>query len=174
MKAIGHRSITFCNWHGNLSATAFIHKFFLNLLITNKFKIMETATMTALDTVKAMYDAFGKGDIPFILEHVSEKFTWQDPCNHSMVPYGGRFNGRSGMLQFFQQLGGSTDTTLWEVNEYVSEQNKVVAFGRHGITCKETGKSAISDFAMVWVFKNGEPVSGRSYYNNAETEKAFS
>ena len=62
---------------------------------------METATMKALDTVKAMYDAFGKGDIPSILEHMSEHFTWQDPCDPSIVPYGGKFDGRNKMLNFF-------------------------------------------------------------------------
>ena len=134
---------------------------------------METATMNALDTVKAMYDAFGKGDIPAILEQMPEHFTWQDPCNPSIVPFGGRFEGKSGMLNFFQQLGGSTDTTLWEVNDYISEDDKIVAIGRHGFTCKKTGKKTISDFAMVWHFKNAEPVSGRSYYNSGDSERAF-
>jgi ketosteroid isomerase-like protein len=135
---------------------------------------METTTMTDLETVKAMYDAFANANIPFILEHMPEHFTWQDPCNPSIVPYGGKFAGKSGMLNFFQQLGGNTDTTLWEVNEYISEDNKVVAIGRHGITCKKTGKKTISDFAMVWHFENDELVSGRSYYNSGDTERAFS
>jgi ketosteroid isomerase-like protein len=135
---------------------------------------METATMTALDTVKAMYNAFGKGDIPFILEHVSENFTWQDPSNSSIIPFGGKFHSKSGMLEFFTQLGGSVDTTLFEINEYISADNKVVAIGRHGFTCKRTGKSAILDFSMIWRFENDEPATGRSYYNTAEAEKAFS
>ena len=129
--------------------------------------------MTTKETVKAMYDAFAKGDIPAILEQMPEHFTWQDPCDPSIVPYGGKFDGKTQMVNFFQQLGGSTDTTLWEVNEYISEDDKVVAIGRHGFTCKKTGKKAISDFAMVWHFKNAEPASGRSYYNSGDSERAF-
>ena len=139
----------------------------------NKKTIMETATMTAQETVKALYDAFGKGNIPFILDHVSDKITWHDPCDPSIVPFGGTHKNKQGFLEFFQQLGASTDTTLWEVNEFVSEENKVVATGRHGFRCKKTGKEAILDWAMVWHFENEVPVSGRSYYNSGDAEAAF-
>jgi ketosteroid isomerase-like protein len=135
---------------------------------------METATMTKTETVKALYDAFGKGDIPFILDHVAENITWQDPCNPAIVPFGGIHKNKSGFLEFFQQLGSSTDTTLWEVDNYISQGDKVVAMGSHGFRCKKTGKNALLNWAMVWNFENGEPVSGRSYYNTAEAEKAFS
>ena len=135
---------------------------------------METATLTAQETLKAMYDAFGTGNIPFILDHLSEKFTWQDPCDPSIVPYGGKFEGKSEMMQFFQALGGSVDTILWEVDEYISEGDKVAAIGKHGIRCKETGKEAIANWVMVWHFENDEAVWGRSYYNSDDVEKAFS
>lgn len=134
---------------------------------------METATLTSLEALKALYDAFANGNIPYILDHMPEHFTWHDPSNPSIVPYGGKFKGKAGMLEFFQQLGGSTETTLWEVNEYIAEDNRIAAIGRHGITCKKTGKKAISDFVMIWHFENDEPVAGRSYYNNADTENAF-
>src|SRR5687768_9314129 len=100
------------------------------------------------ETIKAVYDAFAAGNIPFILESVSENFTWQDPCVPSIVPYGGTHKGRSGFSEFFQKLGGSTETTLWEVTEYVCEGNKVVAAGRHGFKSKNTGKSVSTDWVM--------------------------
>ncbi|HRH61100.1 MAG TPA: nuclear transport factor 2 family protein [Chitinophagaceae bacterium] len=130
--------------------------------------------MTTKETVKAMYDAFATGNIPFILETVSENFTWQDPCNPALVPFGGLHKGKAGFMEFFQQLGSSTDTMLWQVDNYVSEGDTVVAEGKHGFQAKTTGKSVISDWSMVWRFENGVPVEGRSYYNTADSEKAFS
>lgn len=50
---------------------------------------------------------------------------------------------------------------------------KVVAIGRHNFRCKKKGKDALTDWAMVWHFKNGEPVSGRAYYNTTAAENAF-
>lgn len=129
--------------------------------------------MTTKEMVKALYDAFAAGNVPFILESVSEDFTWQDPCDSSVVPYGGIHKGRSGFGEFFQKLGGSAETMLWEVNDYVCEGNKVVAAGRHGFKTKNTGKSVTADWAMIWTFEEGIPVSGRSYYDTSGVENAF-
>jgi len=129
--------------------------------------------MTTKETVKAMYDAFATGNIPFILETVSEDFMWHDPSDPSLVPYGGLHKGRTGFMEFFQQLGGNTETTLWQVDDYVSEGETVVAEGKHGFQSKTTGKNAVSEWSMVWKFKNGVPVAGRAYYNTSATEKAF-
>src|SRR5450432_3042586 len=98
---------------------------------------MEIPTMTVQETVEALYHSFATGNIPFILDHVAEDFTWEDPSDPSIVPYGGLHKNKSGFLEFFQQLGSSTDTTLWEVDEYVADHNRVVATGRHGFKCKK-------------------------------------
>ena len=129
--------------------------------------------MTTKETVKALYDAFASGNIPFILESVSEDFTWQDPCDPAVVPYGGTHKGRSGFGKFFQKLGGSTETTLWDVNEYVCEGNNVVATGRHGFKSKNSGKDVETDWAMIWTFKENIPVAGRAYYDTSSVENAF-
>ena len=129
--------------------------------------------MTTKETVKALYDAFAAGNIPFILESVSEDFTWQDPCDPAVVPYGGTHKGRSGFGKFFQKLGGSTETTLWDVNEYVCEGNNVVATGRHGFKSKNSGKDVATDWAMIWTLKENIPVAGRAYYDTSAVENAF-
>src|SRR4029079_14229299 len=100
-----------------------------------------------------------------ILESVSEDFTWQDPCDPSVVPYGGIHKGRSGFGEFLQKLGGNTETTLWEVNEYVREGDKAVATGGHAIKSKTAGKSAATDWAMTWTFQKSIPVAGRAFYD---------
>ncbi|HEY6975216.1 MAG TPA: nuclear transport factor 2 family protein [Chitinophagaceae bacterium] len=130
--------------------------------------------MTTKETLKALYDAFATGNIPFIIENVSEDFTWQDPSDPAVVPFGGIHKNRTGMMDFFRKLDGSTNTTVWEVDDYVSEGDMVVAEGKHGFESKKTGKSALLEWSMVWKFKNGIPVSGRAYYNTAAAEKAFS
>jgi len=129
--------------------------------------------MTPTETLKAMYDAFATGNIPFVLETLSEDFTWTDPADPAIVPYGGMYHGRAAMMDFFQKLGGSTNTTLWQVDNYVSDGDMVVAEGKQGIQCKKTGKNALMEWSMTWRFKNGIPVAGRSYYNTSAAEKAF-
>ncbi|WP_338868074.1 nuclear transport factor 2 family protein [Spirosoma sp. SC4-14] len=123
--------------------------------------------------IEAIYAAFGQGNVPFILETVSEQFTWTDPCNPAIVPYGGTHIGRPGLLTFFQQLGLSTETTLWQVDEYVAGGNTVVATGKHNIRVNATGKHAENDWVMIWHFQDGALISGRSYYDTACFVNAF-
>ena len=130
--------------------------------------------MTPKETLKALYEAFGTGNIPYIIDAVSEDFTWKDPSDPSLVPFGGEHKGKAGMMNFFQQIGDSTELTLWEVNNYVGDEDVVVAEGKHGFKSKKTGKNALLEWSMVWRFQNGKPVAGRAYYNTAASEKAFS
>jgi ketosteroid isomerase-like protein len=128
---------------------------------------------TKTETIKAIYNAFATGNIPFILETVSENFTWLDPSNPAIVPYGGLYKGRSGFLEFFQKLGGGSDLTLWQVDDYISGENNVVATGKHGFRVKTTGKEALTEWAMIWTFENDSIIAGRAYYNNTASEHAF-
>lgn len=136
---------------------------------------MENLQVTVSEEVRAimaLYDAFGRGDIPYILDHVSENFTWTDPNDPSIVPHGGTYKGKD-FLNFFQNLGGGSDTTLFNVDEYTQGDNVVIATGQHGIVVKKTGKAVTFDWAIVWHFHNGTPISGRSYYDTARAEEAF-
>lgn len=128
---------------------------------------------TNKQTIEALYGAFSVGNVPFILENVADNFTWIDPCDPAIVPHGGKHVGKAGFLNFFQQLGGNVDTTLFEVGSYVSEGDTVVAMGKHGITVRATGKSNLIEWAMVWQFENGVPVGGQSYYDTAGVATAF-
>jgi ketosteroid isomerase-like protein len=130
--------------------------------------------MTTNETAKAMYDAFATGNIPFIPETVSEDFIWQYPCDAAPVPYGGIHKGKPGFMEFFQQLGVSTDTTLWQVDDYLGDGEMVVAEGKHGFHAKKTGRNVLSEWSVTWRFQNGIPVAGRANDNTAASEKAFS
>ncbi|MFN8352974.1 MAG: nuclear transport factor 2 family protein [Spirosomataceae bacterium] len=129
--------------------------------------------MKTTEKIQAIYEAFGQGNVPFILENVADNFTWTDPSDPAIVPHSGTYVGRDGFLTFFQRLGGNTTTTAWEVSGYVSEGNKVVATGKHGVIVNATGKSHLNDWAMEWTFEGDKLVAGRSYYDTAGLEQAF-
>lgn len=134
---------------------------------------LEVTTDEQVKTVQSLYEAFGRGDIPFIIDHVSEKFVWIDPNDPAIVPHGGRYERKDGFLQFFKNLSEGSDTTLFTVDEYAEGENVVMVTGKHGIVVKKTGKSVTFDWTMVWHFENGTPVKGQSYYDTARAEQAF-
>ena len=63
-----------------------------------------------LATVAAIYEAFGRGDVPFILDQLAENVGWESWENNyaqkagvpAMVPR----NGKSEVLEFFKVAGG--------------------------------------------------------------------
>jgi ketosteroid isomerase-like protein len=74
------------------------------------------------ELIKQTYEAFGRGDIPTVLDKLAEDVQWSAPRT---VPQGGQFQGRSGVLQFFQGLGGAWKTHGLDV-EAISEAGDLV------------------------------------------------
>ena len=128
---------------------------------------------TNKETVEALYNAFGQGNIPFILDAVSEEFTWTDPSNPAILPQGGTHVGKSGFLRFFEKLGEKVDTTHFVVENYLAEGNTVVASGKHGVRIKTSGKEHTNHWIMIWDFEGGIPVRGRSVFDTHQYESLF-
>jgi uncharacterized protein len=63
----------------------------------------------SLATITAIYDAFGKGDIPAILDHMAADVQWEAWADNSAqqagVPWLQARQGKEGVLAFFQYMG---------------------------------------------------------------------
>lgn len=67
---------------------------------------------SALDTVQQIYAAFGRGDIPAILERVADDVRWEAWTDHSAqkagVPWLQGGQGKAAVGAFFQAVGAMT------------------------------------------------------------------
>ena len=72
-----------------------------------------------LATVTAIYEAFGKGDIPAILDHMAADVQWEAWADNSAqkagVPWLQARQGKDGVLAFFQYLGTQMQVTEFQV-----------------------------------------------------------
>jgi len=59
-------------------------------------------------TVEAVYSAFGRGDVPFILERVTEGTRWDFSVGTSDVPWHGPFTSRADLSRFFQRWANTS------------------------------------------------------------------
>jgi uncharacterized protein len=57
--------------------------------------------------VETAYAAFGRGDIPAIIEMLSDDVDWRSP---ETLPHGGAFQGKGGVMKFFEGIGAAWDT----------------------------------------------------------------
>jgi uncharacterized protein len=129
---------------------------------------MSTQTMiNNAATVGSLYEAFGRGDIPFILNHVADDCEWIGGGGE-YLPQGGNYTGKEA-INFFIRLGGAVEFTAFNplsINNI--NANEVVAFGNMTGVSKATGKSSSSDWVMHWKFNNeGKAIYFQDFYNTA-------
>ena len=83
-----------------------------------------------LETVQAIYEAFGRGDVPAILEMMSDDVEfdpWADSFSHRAgVPWVERRTGRDGVAEFFG-LVGQLDIAEFSVLDIMAGENQVAA-----------------------------------------------
>jgi ketosteroid isomerase-like protein len=129
---------------------------------------MSTATLTNnAKTVGKMYEAFGRGDIPYILSHLADNCKWIG-TGEGALPQGGTYIGKDA-VNFFMKLNEAGEFNAFNpVSINNINDNEVVAFGNMTTTSRRTGKKVTSDWAMHWKFNNeGKAVYFHDFFNTA-------
>jgi uncharacterized protein len=123
--------------------------------------------------VQAIFEAFGRGDVPGVLSHLADDVEWRAPGPAS-VPYLGERRGHGGATEFFVQLGTNVDFEHFEPGAFIAEDNKVVVLGRERGRVKGTGKTFDNEWALVFTFDGGRLKGFQCYENTAAIAEAFS
>jgi ketosteroid isomerase-like protein len=123
--------------------------------------------------VQTILEAFGRGDIPGMLAHVSEDVVWNAP-GPSVVPYLGDRRGHSGVTEFFVQLGTNVDFESFEPGVFIAEGEHVVLLGRERGRVKATTKTFDNEWALVFQLRDGKVVHFHLYENTGAVAEAFS
>lgn len=117
-----------------------------------------------VETIQQIYAAFGRGDIPYILDQLSPAVEWL--CHFDpIVPWGGDFSGRVG--DFFSAIDNSVDVLSFEPGEYVSQGDTVVSTGTFGCRAKSTGKSAKTKWVFIWKLAGSKVTSYEQFHDPA-------
>ncbi|MCL6498960.1 MAG: nuclear transport factor 2 family protein [Firmicutes bacterium] len=104
--------------------------------------------------VKEGYAAFGRGDIPALLELLAEdvEFFLHYPENPTL---GGRYRGRAAVAQFFQRLGEEMEFTLMSPDEFIASGDRVVVLGRQAGRARSTGLHGELEWVHLFTVHNG-------------------
>ncbi len=118
-----------------------------------------------LETVRDIYAAFAKGDIPGVLAAFSPDIRWTEAEGG---PYGGVSIGPNAVVQnVFMKLGTEWDGFSAVPHEFVPNGDTVVVLGEYSATYKATGKSFKAPFAHVSKFQDGTARSFQQYTDTA-------
>jgi ketosteroid isomerase-like protein len=134
---------------------------------------MNTASITDnATTVGKLYEAFGRGDISYILKHVADNCKWIG-AGEGSLPQGGIYIGKDA-INFFNRLLEAEEFNSFNPQSINNiNEKEVVAFGTMTATSKRTGKPASSDWVMHWRFDNeGKVVYFHDFFDTAAAYRA--
>lgn len=115
------------------------------------------------DIVKAIYDAFGKGDVPGVLGAFDPKIEWREAESFLYAdrnPYVGREAVAEGV---FQRIVSEWDGFTARPEHFIDAGDTVVVEGRYQGRRKATGRPVDAQFAHVWRLRDGKVVRFQQY-----------
>jgi hypothetical protein len=108
--------------------------------------------VTHVDVVQRIYEAFGRGDVPVILEHLAEDVEWEYGANSTDVPWLQPRRGRAEVGQFFASLAG-LDIRKFQPKTLLAAGDTVVALIDLEATVRATSRQVVEeDEVHVWHF----------------------
>jgi ketosteroid isomerase-like protein len=129
---------------------------------------MPAATATTnVETVKKLYAAFGSGDVPGILETMSDDVRWEhwedSFAQRAGVPWFEPKSDRDGVAEFFGLVGGGFDIAEFTVLDIMASDTQVAA--TIVIETGVPGGGRYRDEEMhLWTFDSDGRISGLRHY----------
>jgi ketosteroid isomerase-like protein len=105
--------------------------------------------------IQSLYDAFKRGDIPFILNSLAEDVSWtmEGP---STIPYAGKRKGTAQVKQFFEALANTQTNHKLTMEPLIAQGDQVSGLGRFSATVTATGRNFDSQVAHFFTVKDGK------------------
>lgn len=116
--------------------------------------------MSNLQTVKGIYEAFGKGDLPGVLAVMHERIEWYEPEG---LPYENQVGPQAVAENVFGRVLQDVNGFSVSPEEFVDGGDTIVSLGRYRGTGVKTGIAFDTPFVHVWRFTNGKASYFRTY-----------
>ncbi|MBL8727056.1 MAG: nuclear transport factor 2 family protein [Planctomycetes bacterium] len=127
----------------------------------------------SLQLVKAIYDAFAKGDVPTFLGHLDPGIVWNEAEG---FPYADRnpYVGIDALVAgVFARLAEDWADFRVVPGEIVGGPEVVTVLGRYQGTCKATGRPLDVQCAHIWWLRGGKAVRFQQMVDTAGVARAL-
>jgi hypothetical protein len=127
--------------------------------------------LSALELVESLFSAFAKGDIPYILDHITKDCKWVAP-GKGFIPIGGEYLGPEGVARFFQILSQTQEITLFQPKEFFVKGDDVLVLGIEESRVIKTSKRARTNWSMLFRTRDGQVYEWEQLFDTALYAKA--
>ena len=123
--------------------------------------------------VKAMYAAFGRGDIQTILDHCVADVEWRFE-GPSTIPYAGVRRGPAEVAGFFQALASTQANMSLTPEQFIAQGDHVAVLGRYAATVTATGQRFDSPLGHFFTIRDGKVARFINFGDTAMVAAAYS
>ena len=118
-----------------------------------------------IETVKSIYEAFGRGDVDAILERCADDVDWAADAAIEVAPWHGVKHGKAELPSFFAGIAETGPVTEFTpVSFTANDDGDVMVFLRYGVTVTATGKDVAMNLHHYWRLRDGKV----AYYRGSE------
>ena len=118
--------------------------------------------------VRRSFEAFGRGDIPGVLDTMDPEIEWHDP---NVLPYGGSHRGHEAMAQHIQQFAGHFEQLRVEPEQFLDAAEHVVVLGR--FSGRASGGEFEVPFVHIWEMRGGKALRVDTHTDTASVLRAI-
>jgi uncharacterized protein len=106
--------------------------------------------------VREIYDAVGRGDVPAILDRVTDDVDWSAEAGSHAAPWYGARVGKAGVASFFRDLADSIEITEFIPHSFAAGQDNVQLLVRWTFRSITTGQQASMTMHHYWRIHAGK------------------
>ncbi|MEP7201158.1 MAG: nuclear transport factor 2 family protein [Ilumatobacteraceae bacterium] len=134
-----------------------------------------TETSAYVGTVADLYAAFGRGDVLYMLDRMSDDISWEEGLRVTDLPWFQRRQGKQQVAEFFPAVAEGVTLSTFEPQMLTGDGATVVAVLRIAGSLNSTGKRVEEDlWVHLWTFdEDGKVASFRHIGDLAREEMAF-
>jgi ketosteroid isomerase-like protein len=119
-----------------------------------------------MEIVQQAYEAFGRQDVPAMLELVADRVDWEF-VGPTSLPFAGKRRNRSEVGAFFADIPRADDIQVFEPREFIEAGEHVTVLGWERATAVDTGIQFEGEWVHVFTVKNGKITRWRGFFNTA-------
>ena len=110
---------------------------------------------TPVQLIQDLYAAFGRGDVPCILDACSDDVVWTQVGPQGM-DYAGTFKGKEGVGRWFGMVAANDVIREFEPREFFGGDDHCTVIGWERTADAKTGKEFTSDWLHNFQVKHGK------------------
>ena len=146
--------------------------FSLTVLVALSDCSLNEKGMTNIEIIKSTYEGkTSEENGKNLAKYVAENVRWTEAKG---FPYAGTYIGLDKVTEnVFSRLGNEWIDYKFTPEDYVSSDDKVVAYGTYTGTYKNTGKTFEARVAHVWKLKDGKIISFEQFVDSQPVNNAM-